>query len=93
MQLVEQGKLSLDDVQQIETIAPELRDVKVLEGDMKSGFRLVGKERGITLRMLLNHTGTPPLPPPPYFSSSSSPALYYRSKLTCDWKSRLRISL
>lgn len=93
MQLVEQGKLFLDDVQQIETIAPELRDVKVLEGDMKSGFRLVGKERGITLRMLLNHTGTPPLPPPPYFSSSSSPALCSRSKLTCDWKSRLRISL
>lgn len=58
MQLVEQGSLSLDDVQQVEKIAPELRDVKVLEGDLKSGFRLVEKQRGITLRMLLNHTGT-----------------------------------
>lgn len=57
MQLVEQGKLSLDDAQQVETIAPELRDVKVLEGDLKSGFRLVEKQRKITLRMLLNHTG------------------------------------
>ncbi|KAF5015813.1 hypothetical protein F66182_12718, partial [Fusarium sp. NRRL 66182] len=56
MQLVEQGKLSLDDAQQVETIAPELRDVKVLEGDLKSGFRLVEKQRKITLRMLLNHT-------------------------------------
>ncbi|EEA21903.1 hypothetical protein TMatcc_008670 [Talaromyces marneffei ATCC 18224] len=56
MQLVEQGKLSLDDVQQVEKIAPELRDVKALEGDLKSGFKLVDKDRGITLRMLLNHT-------------------------------------
>lgn len=58
MQLVEQGSLSLDNVQQVENIAPELRDVKVLEGDLKSGFRLVEKQRGVTLRMLLNHTGT-----------------------------------
>ncbi|PCG90876.1 Beta-lactamase-related [Penicillium occitanis (nom. inval.)] len=56
MQLVEQGSLSLDNVQQVENIAPELRDVKVLEGDLKSGFRLVEKQRGVTLRMLLNHT-------------------------------------
>ncbi|RAO71459.1 uncharacterized protein BHQ10_007471 [Talaromyces amestolkiae] len=56
MQLVEQGKLSLDDAQQVETIAPELRGVKVLEGDLKSGFRLIEKQRKITLRMLLNHT-------------------------------------
>jgi CubicO group peptidase (beta-lactamase class C family) len=58
MQLVEQGKLALDNVQQIETIAPELKAVKVLAGDLQSGFKLVDKERGITLRMLLNHTGT-----------------------------------
>ncbi|CRG90093.1 putative protein Rv1367c/MT1414 [Talaromyces islandicus] len=56
MQLVEQGKLALDDVQQVEQIAPELKQVKVLAGDLKSGFKLVDKERGITLRMLLNHT-------------------------------------
>lgn len=71
MQLVEQGKLALDDVQQVEKIAPELKEVKVLAGDLKSGFRLVDKERGITLRMLLNHTGyyPPPPPPPPFFQS------------------------
>ncbi|EED16444.1 beta-lactamase family protein [Talaromyces stipitatus ATCC 10500] len=56
MQLVEQGKLNLDDVEQVEKLARELKDVKVLEGDLSSGFRLVEKERGITLRMLLNHT-------------------------------------
>jgi CubicO group peptidase (beta-lactamase class C family) len=60
MQLVEQGRLSLDDLDQIERITPELRHVKVLEGDPKRGFRLVEKQRGITLRMLLNHTGIPP---------------------------------
>lgn len=83
MQLVEQGKLSLDDVQQVENIAPELRDAKVLEGDLKSGFRLVEKQKGITLRMLLNHTGT----------SLPIPALTSRSSLTCGWESRLRIPL
>ncbi|KAH8700190.1 beta-lactamase family protein [Talaromyces proteolyticus] len=62
MQLVEQGKLVLDDGRQVETIAPELRDVKVLEGDLKTGFRLVEKTRPITLRMLLNHTAGFPYP-------------------------------
>lgn len=53
MQLVEQGRLSLDDAEQIEDICPELKDIKVLQED----GRLVDKTRGITLRMLLSHTG------------------------------------
>jgi CubicO group peptidase (beta-lactamase class C family) len=53
MQLVEQGRLSLDDAKQIENICPELKDIKVLQEDGK----LVDKKRGITLRMLLSHTG------------------------------------
>lgn len=57
MQLMEQGKLALDDVEVVERLAPELKEVKVLSGDSQSGFHLVEKERGITLRMLLTHTG------------------------------------
>lgn len=57
MQLVEQGILALDDSPQVESLAPELKEVKVLERDGNGGFRLVEKERSITLRMLLNHTG------------------------------------
>lgn len=53
MQLVEQGKLALDDASQVEAFCPELRDVKVLQDDQI----LVPKKRGITLRMLLTHTG------------------------------------
>jgi len=52
MQLVEQGKLELDSSEQVEKIAPELKDVKVLE----KGGKLVEKKTGITLRMLLTHT-------------------------------------
>ena len=53
MQLVEQGKLKLDDAGQVEDLCPELRDIQVLQPDGK----LVPKKRGITLRMLLAHTG------------------------------------
>lgn len=52
MQLVEQGKLKLDDVESVEKLCPELKAVKVLQEDGS----LVDKERGITLRMLLSHT-------------------------------------
>ncbi|PKX97003.1 serine hydrolase domain-containing protein [Aspergillus novofumigatus IBT 16806] len=52
MQLVEQGVLNLDDADQVEKICPELKEVKVLQDDGS----LVEKRRGITLRMLLNHT-------------------------------------
>ena len=51
MQLVEQGKLSLDDADQVEKIAPELAKVQVIDGG-----KLVPKKRKITLRMLLAHT-------------------------------------
>ncbi|PYH85844.1 beta-lactamase family protein [Aspergillus uvarum CBS 121591] len=44
MQLVEQGKLALDDSDQLQSLASELRDVQ-----------MVAKERRLTLRMLLNH--------------------------------------
>jgi CubicO group peptidase (beta-lactamase class C family) len=57
MQLVEQGKLSLDDAAQTEDLCPELKDIQVLQPDGK----LVAKKRGITLRMLLSHTGESPL--------------------------------
>ncbi|OGM44169.1 beta-lactamase family protein [Aspergillus bombycis] len=56
MQMVEQGKLALDDVEQVQSLAPELEDVQVLEREIDGSFRLVPKDRGITLRMLLNHT-------------------------------------
>ncbi|OQV07654.1 hypothetical protein CLAIMM_12057 [Cladophialophora immunda] len=50
MQLVEQGKLSLDDSDQVK-LAPELKAVQVLDNG-----RLVPKKKSITLRMLLTHT-------------------------------------
>ncbi|GAB7356931.1 hypothetical protein MBLNU459_g7777t2 [Dothideomycetes sp. NU459] len=52
MQLVEQGKLALDDAAQVEKLAPELKTVRVLE---RNGT-LIDKKNGITLRMLLTHT-------------------------------------
>ncbi|KAK9454025.1 beta-lactamase family protein [Dipodascopsis uninucleata] len=52
MQLVEQGILVLDDADQVEKLAPELKAVKVLEED----GTLVEKRNRITLRMLLTHT-------------------------------------
>ncbi|KIV91197.1 hypothetical protein PV10_05761 [Exophiala mesophila] len=51
LQLVEQGKLALDDVDLVEKLAPELKAVQVFENG-----KLVPKKRGITLRMLLSHT-------------------------------------
>ncbi|KAI8932072.1 hypothetical protein NX059_010960 [Plenodomus lindquistii] len=52
MQLVEQGKLHLDDGEELENLVPELKGLKVLQKDGK----LVEKQRKITLRMLLTHT-------------------------------------
>lgn len=57
MQLVEQGRLRLDDAEQVEDLSPELRDIKVLERDQEGQYSLVDKKSKITLRMLLNHTG------------------------------------
>lgn len=59
MQLVETGLLRLDDPDEIESVCPELRQVKVLTRSSEGGFSLVAKKRKITLRMLLNHTGQP----------------------------------
>ncbi|KAJ5097072.1 beta-lactamase family protein [Penicillium angulare] len=55
MQLVEQGEILLDDSTQLESLAPELKSVQVLEHD-GDGFRLDPKKRSLTLRMLLNNT-------------------------------------
>lgn len=52
MQLVEQGKLSLDDAKETERLCPELKSLQVLQPDGK----LIPKDKGITLRMLLAHT-------------------------------------
>lgn len=52
MQLVEQGKLHLDDGDEMERLCPELKDIKVLQND----GTLVEKNKKITLRMLLSHT-------------------------------------
>lgn len=52
MQAVEQGKLKLDDVGQVEELCPELKKVQVLKDD----GTLEDKKKGITLRMLLAHT-------------------------------------
>ncbi|CAG8931608.1 unnamed protein product [Penicillium salamii] len=56
MQLVESGVLNLDDSDQVEALAPELKAVQVLEICPSGGFTFVPKQRSITLRMLLNHT-------------------------------------
>jgi CubicO group peptidase (beta-lactamase class C family) len=52
LQAVEQGKLSLDDSEQVYKLCPELEKVKVLQEDGS----LVEKKKEITLRMLLSHT-------------------------------------
>lgn len=58
MQLVEWGVLRLDDADQVEGICPQLGDVSVLDRDENGYLRLVEKSGRITLRMLLNHTGS-----------------------------------
>lgn len=52
MQLVEQGKLKLDDGEHVENLCPELKKLKVLKPDGS----LEEKKNVITLRMLLTHT-------------------------------------
>ncbi|KAJ6438095.1 Extracellular metalloprotease [Purpureocillium lavendulum] len=56
MQLVEQGKLSLDSKEDVQLYLPELSQVKVLEEDKDGNLKLVEQQRRITLRMLLSHT-------------------------------------
>lgn len=52
MQLVEQGKIGLDDAEALYKIAPEIKAKKVL----REGGRLEERKGEITLRLLLNHT-------------------------------------
>lgn len=52
MQLVEKGVLKLDDGAQVESLCPELKDIKVLRDD----GTFEEKKTAITLRMLLTHT-------------------------------------
>ncbi|KAF2754872.1 beta-lactamase/transpeptidase-like protein [Pseudovirgaria hyperparasitica] len=52
LQLVEQGKLSLDDHKSLYKLCPELEKVQVLQDDLT----LRPKQHDITLRMLLTHT-------------------------------------
>jgi CubicO group peptidase (beta-lactamase class C family) len=51
MQLVEQGKLSLDDPKALYKLCPEIEAAKVLQDG-----KLVDRKGDITLRMLLSHT-------------------------------------
>jgi CubicO group peptidase (beta-lactamase class C family) len=51
MQACEQGKLSLDDTEQVKKLCPELKDVKVLKEDGS----LEDRKTDISLRMLLSH--------------------------------------
>ena len=53
MQLVEQGRITLDDAEHVEQLCPELGELCVLRDG-----ELVERKRGITLRMLLTHTGS-----------------------------------
>lgn len=58
MQLVEQGKLALDDADLVERYCPELKTVRILKGFDENGrAETVAKKNRITLRMLLSHTG------------------------------------
>ncbi|KAH7016671.1 beta-lactamase/transpeptidase-like protein [Ilyonectria destructans] len=51
MQLVEQGKLALDDAQQVYSLCPELKEKEVLQDG-----KLIPRQGDITLRNLLSHT-------------------------------------
>lgn len=58
MQLVEQGKLALDDAELVERYCPELKHVRIVKSIGKDGrAETVEKRNRITLRMLLSHTG------------------------------------
>lgn len=58
MQLVEQGKLALDDPDLVEKICPELKEIKILKDvDAHGKPTFVDKKTRITLKMLLTHTG------------------------------------
>jgi CubicO group peptidase (beta-lactamase class C family) len=56
LQVVEQGKLCLDDAEQLETILPELKNLPIASLDENGDLKLTKKKNKITLRMLLSHT-------------------------------------
>ncbi|KAJ5454926.1 Beta-lactamase [Penicillium desertorum] len=56
LQLAEQGILDLDDAGVVEKLAPELKEVKVLQEDAAGKLTLMEKKQRITMRMLLCHT-------------------------------------
>lgn len=56
LQLVEQGKLRLDDSEQVETLVPEIANLPVVTRNDDGSLRIVPKKNGITLRQLLSHT-------------------------------------
>ncbi|KAL8641230.1 MAG: hypothetical protein Q9228_001947 [Teloschistes exilis] len=57
MQLIEQGKLSLDDADKIEDLCPELKTIRILKNVNERGEpEFVEKKNRITMRMLLTHT-------------------------------------
>lgn len=55
LQLVEQGKVSLDEPTDIEKILPELGQAKIISGE-PGNFKFTTPKNKITLRMLLNHS-------------------------------------
>lgn len=58
MQLVERGRVALDDADVVERYCPELGTVRILRGvDGEGRAETVAKGNRITLRMLLSHTG------------------------------------
>ncbi|KAL8690009.1 MAG: hypothetical protein Q9218_004442, partial [Villophora microphyllina] len=57
MQLVEQGKLNLNDTDKIEELCPELKKIRILKNVDEHGEpEFVEKKARITMRMLLTHT-------------------------------------
>jgi CubicO group peptidase (beta-lactamase class C family) len=56
MQLVDQGLVSLDSVEDMEHILPELERIQVLVDEKNGEFHMEKPQRKITLRMLLTHT-------------------------------------
>lgn len=57
MQLVEQGRIDLDNASGVEKVLPELASIQVLDNDGIGRLELRPQQTKITLRMLLNHTG------------------------------------
>ena len=61
LQLIERGKLALDDADQLEELCPELQKMKILQGfDRFNKPIMVEKSNRITIRKCLTHTGKKP---------------------------------